>query len=181
MVLRTCSDFWPGPIALDYVVGTWCGYYGWQFIPCICAILRWRWRPIMRLAKDLLGDTSDLLQLLTRTNNFNYVVGKLCGYHCWQFTATIFRIMHWRLRPIIHLAKNLSEGTSDLLRLLAWTNHLKLSRWDFVWVPWLTIHCADFHYHASEMAPDHASGERRARGYLGSCVRRGTRWHIIII
>ena len=53
----------------------------------------------------------------------------------------------------MRLAKDLLEGTSGLLRLLARTNHLKLRRKDFVWAPRLALNCSHLHYYALEMVP----------------------------
>ena len=74
--------------------------------------------------------------------------------------------MHWRWRPIMCLATDLVSGTSDLLRLLGRTTHLKLSCWDLMWMQWLSILCSHFYNYALEMAPDHASGKGLVGGYF---------------
>ena len=64
----------------------------------------------------------------------------------------------------MRLAKDLLGCKSDLLRLLTRTNHMNLSRWNFVRIPRLTVNCEQLHNSAFEIAADHASGENLLGG-----------------
>ena len=52
----------------------------------------------------------------------------------------------------MRLAKDLLGGTSELLRLLARTNHLKLTCWDLVRVQLFAVDLSHLHHYAFEMA-----------------------------
>ena len=69
--------------------------------------------------------------------------------------------------------KDLLRGTSDSLRLLALTNHMKLRRRDLVWIPWLAVNCKHLCNYALEMAPDHTYGEGAAAWYFGLAPTSG--------
>ena len=67
----------------------------------------------------------------------------------------------------MRLAKDLLGCTSDLLRLLARTNHLKLHRMGIGVDTTVGGELLALQYYALAMAPDHASGEGLAEGYFG--------------
>ena len=58
-----------GPITLNNVVGTWCGYRSWRFITRICITMRWSGRPTMLLATGLQDSTPYSPRLFGRTNH----------------------------------------------------------------------------------------------------------------
>ena len=73
----------------------------------------------------------------------------------------------------MRLAKDMLGDTSELLRLIARTNHIQLNRWDLVRVHWLKSNCSHLYNHVFEMAPDHASGEGPDEGQFGLAQTSG--------
>ena len=152
---------------------TWCGYHGLQFTARNCTIMPGRWRPTICLAKDLLGGTSDLLRLLAWTNHIKFNRWELVRITGLALTVRRCNMMRCRWRPTMRLATDLLCGTSELLRLLARTNHSKLNRWNSVRVQCLAVHWSHFHNYVLKMEPDHASAKDLMRGNVGFAPTSG--------
>ena len=50
-------------------------------------------------------------------------------------------------------------GTSDVFRLLALDNHVKINRWGVVRVQLLNVNLLHLHHYALQIAPGHPAGE----------------------
>ena len=137
-----------------------------MLIDRICAVVRWTWRPLMRLAKDLLGCTSNLLRLLGRATLLRFMRQTRCVCNGWRLTGRSCAIVRWAWRPMMRLAKDLPRGTSNLFRLLARAALTKLLCRDLARVQWLAVNYSHLRYCALARVHDGAAGEGPARGYV---------------
>ena len=167
MALRICSDVWPGPINLNSIVGTWFGCQGWRLTARIhnyALEMAPGHASGERRAVQYIGfaGTSGPEQSLQLKSFRTW-----CGCHCWRLTVCMCATMRRRWRPIMRPAEDWLGCTSDVLRVPARTTYVKLSRWDLVRLLRLAVNCLQLYYYASEITPDHASGEGPAVKYFG--------------